>query len=157
MFARSRSFQTAARLAAIAAAGVSLSACAYVSQYPDGSASVAGLAAVSIHQTPGAPPGHVTVRSHGVTLSDQPPAQGLVLGVYDQPMKFGQPAPVPAYAPAPTAAYAPPAAPAYTPHSRNGEVDFVGRTRAIKGEPVYDDYRPHKHKKYRKRKSYRYR
>jgi hypothetical protein len=140
MYSLQRLLKTVPRAVALAAAGLSLSACAYVSQHPDGSANVLGLAAVSMHQTPGAPPGHVTVRSHGVTLSDKPPAQGLVLGVYDQPMQFGQPAPQPV-------TYAPPG-----PH---GNVDFVGRTRAMKGEPVYDDYRPYKHKKYRKRKSCR--
>lgn len=128
-------FKSLSRIVAMTAAGVSLSACAYVSQHPDGSASVVGLAAVSMHQTPGAPPGHVTVRSHGVTLSDKPPAQGLVVGVYDQQMQFGQPKPVTTY-----------------PVNNRGEIDFVGRTQVIKGEPVYDDYRPARHKKYRKHK-----
>jgi hypothetical protein len=127
------SIRTMSRLAAIAISGFSLSACAYVSQHPDGSASVVGLAAVSMHQTPGAPPGHVTVRSHGVTLSDKPPAQGVVLGVYDQQMQFGQPKPVTHY-----------------PAAHHGNIDFVGRTNAVHGQPVYDDYRPHKKKKYRK-------
>jgi hypothetical protein len=133
-----RTFQTLSRIVAMSALGFALSACAVVSQHPDGSASIAGLAAVSIHQTPGAPPGHVTVRSHGVTLSDKPPAQGLVVGVYDQQMQFGQPAPVVHY----------PAATHRAAH--HGEIDFVGRTHAVMGEPVYDDYRPAKRKKYRK-------
>lgn len=135
MFAKTKSFQLAARVAVLALSGLSLSACAYVSQHPDGSASVVGLAAVSMHQTPGAPPGHVTVRSHGVTLSDKPPAQGLVVGVYDQQMQFGQPKPVTHY-----------------PAAHHGNIDFVARTQAVKGEPVYDDYRPRHHKKYRKNK-----
>jgi hypothetical protein len=137
MLSAKHMFQSLTRLAAVAAMGASLSACAYVSQHPDGSASVVGLAAVSMHQTPGAPPGHVTVRSHGVTLSDKPPAQGLVVGVYDQQMQFGQPKPVTYY-------------PAAHQTRHHGEIDFVGRTHAAKGEPVYDDYRPAKRKKYRK-------
>jgi hypothetical protein len=128
-------FQTLARTAALAVAGLSLSACAYVTQNPDGTANVVGLAAVSMHQTPGAPPGNVTVRSHGVTLSDKPPAQGLVVGVYDQQMQFGQPKPVTHYQ-----------------ANGRGEIDFVGRSSAGGSQPVYDDDRPHKRKHYRKKK-----
>jgi hypothetical protein len=133
MIEKSHTLKLLSRLAAVSALGFGLSACAYVSQHPDGSASVVGLAAVSMHQTPGAPPGNVTVRSHGVTLSDKPPAQGLVLGVYDQQMQFGQPKPV-----------------TYYPTARTGEIDFIGRSQASGSQPVYDDYKPRKHKKYRK-------
>jgi hypothetical protein len=125
--------RSVSQLAVLASAALSLSACAYVSQHPDGTASIVGVAAVSMKQTPGAPPGHVTVRSHGLTLSDKPPAQGLVLGVYDQPMQFGQPKPV-----------------TYFPASSDGDIDFVAKTRGQASAPVYDDYRPHKKKKSRK-------
>ena len=135
MHSKQRTFQILLRATAIALAGFGLSACAYVTQNPDGSANVVGLAAVSMHQTPGAPPGNVTVRSHGLTLTDTPPAQGLVVGVYDQQMQFGQPKPVVQYQ-----------------TNNRGEIDFVGRSRASGGQPVYDDYRPHKRKHGRKKK-----
>jgi hypothetical protein len=127
------SLKAVSRLAAIAASAVSLSACAYVSQAPDGTASVVGLAAVTMQQTPGAPPGHVTVRSHGVTLSDTPPAQGLVVGVYDQQLRFGQ-------------------QPVYSGvvHSR-GDYDYVAKTRkARSGNDYVGERRIVKRVKYRK-------
>lgn len=138
----SRSFQNAAKAAVLALAGLSLSACAYVSQHPDGSASIVGLAAVSMHQTHGAPPGHVTVRSHGVTLSDKPPAQGLVVGVYDQPMQFGHSEPAQANRIHRT--------------GRNGNIDFVERTRVERGGVVHVEERHVvKRVKYRKKRKCR--
>jgi hypothetical protein len=132
MFQKSISVQTIFRAAALAAAGLSLSACAYVSQHPDGSAAIVGIAAVTMQQTPGAPPGAVTVRSHGLTLSDKPPAQGLVLGVYDQPMQFGAPAANPHHA------------------ARHGQIDFVERTRMSNGGHAAEHRRVVKRVKYRK-------
>jgi hypothetical protein len=107
------SLQTLKRLGVVALAGLSLSACVAVSNQPDGSTTIIGAAAVTVKPVAGSPPPHIRVQSLGVTISDNAPDSGVVLGYSDR--SFQNP-------------YAKPQAGGYS-----SNIDFVGMTAARDG------------------------
>jgi hypothetical protein len=122
------------RLGVIALAGIGLSACAAVSNHPDGSTTIIGAAAVHVKPAAGSPPPHIRVQSLGVTISDNAPDSGVVLGYSDR--SFQNP-----YHRPQTGGYA-------------TNIDFVGMTEARHGHAEQRAYPRHKHhgkKKLRKR------
>lgn len=120
------------RLGVIALAGLSLSACVAVSNQPDGSTSIIGAAAVTVKPAPGSPPPHIRVQSLGLTISDNAPDSGVVLGYSDR--QFQNP-------------YARPQAGYPT------NIDFVRVTEERQGYAPVETYQRHHYgkKKWRKR------
>jgi hypothetical protein len=128
------SIATLKRLGVIALAGIGLSACAAVSNHPDGSTTIVGAAAVHVKPVAGSPPPHIRVQSLGLTISDNAPDSGVVLGYSDR--QFQNP-------------YHRPQAGGYP-----ASIDFVGMTEARSGGSQTHLYPRHKHKpkkKWRKR------
>lgn len=127
---------TIAKVGLIAIAAASLGGCAVVGTQPDGTTNVVGLAAVSVTPQRGYPPPNIRVQSLGVTISDQAPDSGIVLGYSDRQFT---PQPRPPYA-----------------YGRNGQIDFVGATKVRQNYDVIEDEYAGPPPRYIKRKKRRY-